>query len=298
MVGYPESLTDPSYCAQILVLTYPLIGNYGVPEPAMNEVFGVPDNAESRRIWAGGLIVGNACDSPCHWASSKSLHQWLLQEGVPGIQDIDTRALTMKIREKGSILGKIILEGETDIPFKDPNKENLVERVSIKSPKVINPKGDVRITVVDCGLKFNQIRCLVKRGACVTILPWDHPINPEEYDALFISNGPGDPQICQKVVEGLKKVLLSSSKPIFGICLGHQLLSVAAGASTFKMKYGNRGHNQPCVHAGTDRCYITSQNHGYAVDSASLPPAWESLFVNKNDKTNEGIVHKSKPFFR
>ncbi|XP_069989210.1 multifunctional protein CAD isoform X7 [Penaeus vannamei] len=297
MVGYPEALTDPSYSGQVLVLTYPLVGNYGVPDTTAVDPLGLSKWLESSKIWAGGLVVGEVCSEPSHWSSVNTLHQWLLGEGVPGIHGIDTRSLTKKIREHGSLLGKIVVEGGEDPPLSDPNKVNLVDRVSIKEPRVFNPDGDVRIMAVDCGLKYNQIRCLVKRGAKVTLVPWNHILDSAQYDGLFLSNGPGDPQMCKQTVEQLRSVLASSTKPIFGICLGHQLLSVAAGCSTYKMKYGNRGHNQPCVHEGTGRCFITSQNHGFAVDAASLPQEWAPLFTNKNDNSNEGIVHRTLPFF-
>lgn len=296
MVGYPEALTDPSYCGQVLVLTYPLVGNYGVPDTAQLDQCGLLKWMESSRIWAGGLVVGEVCAKPSHWASMKTLHEWLLAEGIPGIHGIDTRMLTKKIRENGSMLGKIVVED--DPPFTDPNKINLVDMVSIKEPRIFNPEGEVRITAVDCGLKYNQLRCLIKRKACVTLVPWDHQLDPTQYDGLFISNGPGDPQMCSTTVEHLRSVMASSNtKPIFGICLGHQLLSAAAGCSTYKMKYGNRGHNQPCVHEGSRRCFITSQNHGYAVDISSIPHDWAPLFTNKNDNSNEGIVHCTLPFF-
>ncbi|CAL4059135.1 unnamed protein product, partial [Meganyctiphanes norvegica] len=297
MVGYPEALTDPSYCGQLIVLTYPLIGNYGVPDNQIKDQYGLPRWMESSRIWASGLVVGELCTQPSHWASVRTLHNWLEAEGITGIQGIDTRALTKKLREVGSMLGKIVVEGSNDPSLEDPNKTNLVNEVSIKSSQVYNPDGKVRITAIDCGLKYNQIRCLASRGARVTLVPWDHPLDPNDYDALFLSNGPGDPQMCQKTVEQIRKVLGSSKKPIFGICLGHQLLSTSAGCNTYKMKYGNRGHNQPCVHEGTQRCYITTQNHGFAVDTTSLPEQWLPLFTNKNDHSNEGIVHKSLPFF-
>lgn len=298
MVGYPEALTDPSYCGQLLVLTYPLVGNYGVPDTAALDQYGLPKNVESRRVWVSGLVVGEVCDQPSHWAAVRTLHQWLEAEGVCGIHGVDTRALTKKIREHGSLLGKIVVDGGDDPAFYDPNKVNLVDQVSIKEPRVYNADGEVKVLVVDLGLKNNQLRCLLKRRACVTVVPWDHPLDPTKYDGLFLSNGPGDPQMCSTTVEHLRSVMAASTtKPIFGICLGHQLLSVAAGCATYKMKYGNRGHNQPCLHEGSQRCFITSQNHGYAVDNASVPADWAPLFTNKNDGSNEGIAHRSLPFF-
>uniref|UniRef100_A0A8C3A592 Carbamoyl-phosphate synthetase 2, aspartate transcarbamylase, and dihydroorotase n=1 Tax=Cyclopterus lumpus TaxID=8103 RepID=A0A8C3A592_CYCLU len=299
MVGYPEALTDPSYRCQLLTLTYPLVGNYGVPQDEEGE-FGLSQWFESSKIHAAALIIGELSDNPSHFSSVKSLDQWLKEQGIPGLQGIDTRRLTKKIREKGTMLGKLVVDGtpEDSIPFDNPDKRNLVQEVSMKEPRVFNPNGSVRITVVDCGIKYNQIRCLAQRGACVTVVPWDHPLDSTDFDGLFISNGPGDPEFCQTTINNVKKVICAEHpKPLFGICLGHQLLSLVIGAKTFKMKYGNRGHNQPCIHKGTDRCFITSQNHGFAVDPSTLPEDWDILFTNANDQTNEGIVHNTKPLF-
>nr|CAD7402532.1 unnamed protein product [Timema cristinae] len=303
MVGYPESLTDPSYHAQILVLTYPLIGNYGVPGDDKDEN-GLLNWFESRRIWAAGLVVGEHCDTPSHWRQKKTLSTWLREHGVPGIFGIDTRTLTKRIREKGTLLGRIMVTspGTGLVPpltnLKDPNKRNLVAEVSTQKPVTYNSTGSPRICVVDCGLKYNQIRCLLKRGVRVDVVPWDHPLNIDEYDGLFLSNGPGDPANCSTTVDHLKRVLAHhTKKAVFGICLGHQLLAVAAGCNTFKMKYGNRGHNQPCTHQTTGRCYMTSQNHGFAVDVSNLPDGWLPLFTNTNDDTNEGLMHSSLPYF-
>lgn len=298
MVGYPESLTDPSYHAQILVLTYPLVGNYGVPTCEVDK-YGIPKWFESYKIWAAGLVVGEICDTPSHWLKSETLSDWMLSNKVPGIAGIDTRELTKKIRERGSLLGKIVLTlpESSEEPFLDPNKRNLVAEVSIKEPKLYkNLNSSVKICIVDCGMKYNQLRSFLYRGVDVEVVPWDHPLNPNNFDGLFLSNGPGNPESCTVTIENIKKVM-SSGKPIFGICLGHQLLAVAAGFKTYKMKYGNRGHNQPCVHHGTNRCFLTSQNHGFAVDANSVPEGWKLLFTNANDKTNEGIVHGSLPFF-
>uniref|UniRef100_A0A667ZB66 Multifunctional protein CAD n=1 Tax=Myripristis murdjan TaxID=586833 RepID=A0A667ZB66_9TELE len=300
MVGYTEALTDPSYRCQILTLTYPLVGNYGVPQDEDAE-FGLSKWFESSRIHAAALIIGELSENPSHWSSKKSLDQWLKEQGIPGLEGIDTRSLTKKIREKGTMLGKLVVDGtpEDSIPFDDPNLRNLVQEVSMKvPPRVFNPSGSLRITVVDCGIKYNQIRCLAKRGACVTVVPWDHPLDSTDFDGLFISNGPGDPRVCQATIDNVRKVVsVDHPKPLFGICLGHQLLSLVIGAKTYKMKYGNRGHNQPCIHKGTDRCFITSQNHGFAVDPETLPPGWDVLFTNANDQTSEGIVHNTQPLF-
>ncbi|KAM4786615.1 multifunctional protein CAD isoform 2-T2 [Cyanocitta cristata] len=299
MVGYPEALTDPSYKAQILVLTYPLVGNYGVPrdEP---DAFGLSRWFESSKIHVAALVVGECSETPSHWSASHSLDQWLKEQNIPGLEGVDTRALTKKIREKGTLLGKLVPDGtpEGSLSFEDPNKKHLVQEVSLKAPRVFNPGGSLRVTALDCGLKNNQIRCLCKRGATVTVVPWNHPLDPADFDGLFISNGPGDPQLCRETVSSLCQVLdAPQPKPIFGICLGHQLLALALGARTYKMKYGNRGHNQPCLHEDTQRCFITAQNHGFAVEAGSLPPGWLPLFTNANDGSNEGLVHQHKPFF-
>ncbi|KAH9363641.1 hypothetical protein HPB48_000010 [Haemaphysalis longicornis] len=302
MVGYVESLTDPSYCRQILVLTYPLIGNYGVPDSSEKDAHGIPVNFESHRIWAAGLVVDECVDKYSHWSAKRSLSDWLDESGVPGISGIDTRDLTKKIREAGTMLGKIIVEGKDDssLTFENPNLLNLVKEVSLKEPMVYNEGGSPSITMVDVGMKYNQLRCLISRGARVTVVPWDHPVNLQDCDGLFLSNGPGDPIQCKETIKMLQGFLSSSQanpKPIFGICLGHQLMSLAIGASTYKMKYGNRGHNQPCLFGDSGRCCITAQNHGFAVDAMTLPAEWSALFTNANDHTNEGIVHKSLPFF-
>ncbi|XP_058879649.1 CAD protein isoform X3 [Acipenser ruthenus] len=298
MVGYPEALTDPSYKSQILTLTYPLIGNYGIPKD--EEEDGLSKWFESSKIHVAALIVGENCQNPSHWSSALSLDQWLKEQGIPGLEGVDTRCLTKKIREKGTMLGKLVVDGTSkeSIAFDNPDKRNLVKEVSLKEPKVFNPSGSVKMVAVDCGIKYNQIRCLCQRGASVTVVPWDYPLDSKEYDGLFISNGPGDPVFCKETIENIRKVVYEENpKPVFGICLGHQLLSLAIQAKTFKMKYGNRGHNQPCIHEDTQRCFITSQNHGFAVDPKTLPQDWSVLFTNANDKTSEGIVHNSKPFF-
>lgn len=299
MVGYPEALTDPSYKSQILTLTYPLIGNYGIPEDEDGE-FGLSKWFESSRIHAAALIVAEVSENPSHWSSAKSLDQWLKEQGIPGLEGVDTRRLTKKIREKGTMLGKLVVEGTaaSDIPFDNPDTRNLAKEVSMKEPRVFNPEGTLRITAIDCGIKYNQIRCLCQRDARVTVVPWDNPLDSNDFDGLFISNGPGNPEYCKETIDNMKKVVcMENPKPIFGICLGHQLLSLVIGAKTYKMKYGNRGHNQPCIHKGTNRCYITSQNHGFAVDPKTLPEDWDVLFTNANDQTSEGIVHNKKPFF-
>ncbi len=292
MTGYPESLTDPSYKGQILVPTYPMIGNYGVP--CDTEQDGIFSHFESHKIHCTALIISDYSSQYSHWNSQKSLGDWLKDQEIPGLFDIDTRALTKILREKGSMLGKIIFEN-IDVDFYNPNNDNLVEKVSVKE-KVIYGNGKQRVVLVDCGVKYNIIRCLLKRDVTVIRVPWDYDFSGEDYDGIFLSNGPGNPAMCDKTVENIKKVI-GEEKPIFGICLGNQLLAMATGAETYKLKYGHRSHNQPVLRPGTDRCYITSQNHGFAIDEKTLSDDWEILFTNVNDNTNEGIKHKTKPFF-
>ena len=292
MTGYPESLTDPSYTGQILVSTYPMIGNYGVPKDDKNE--GIHEHYESHKVHISGLIISDYSAEYSHWNAMKSLGDWLKEYEVPGLFGIDTRALTKILREKGSMLGKIEFEDEP-IDFYDPNKENLVAVASIQQKETYG-NGDHKVVLIDCGVKNNIIRCLLERNATVIRVPWDYDLSNEEYDGIFISNGPGDPAMCDKTVDNIGKVM-EAEIPIMGICLGNQLLARAAGADTYKLKYGHRSHNQPVLLTGTDRCFITSQNHGYAVAPETLPDDWEALFVNVNDKTNEGIRHKTKPFF-
>lgn len=292
MTGYPESLTDPSYKGQILVLTYPLIGNYGVP--GEEKADGFFKNYESYALHISGLIVSDYTDEYSHWNADKSLGKWLQEFQIPGIYGIDTRTLTKILREKGTMLGKIIFENK-DIPYYDPGKINLVKEVTTKEKKVYG-NGKYKIVLIDCGVKYNIIRNLIKRDATVLLVPWDYDLSKEDYDGLFISNGPGDPKQCNVTIDNISQAY-KTEKPIYGICLGNQLMALAAGADTYKLKYGHRSHNQPVLLAGTNRAYITSQNHGYAIDNATLPKEWEPLFINLNDNTNEGMKHVSKPFF-
>ncbi|MCD4744973.1 MAG: glutamine-hydrolyzing carbamoyl-phosphate synthase small subunit [Bacteroidales bacterium] len=292
MTGYPENLTDPSYKGQILVSTYPLIGNYGVPEYVKeNDLL---KYFESETIHVSGLIIADYSFEYSHWNSYKSLANWLVENKIPGIYGIDTRALTKRLRKKGTMLGKIIFN-DTDIDFYDPNKNNLVDTVSLKEKKIYG-NGKYKIVLIDCGVKNNIIRCLLNRDTTVIRVPWDYDISKENYDGLMLSNGPGDPKKCTKTIENLRKAF-ESDKPIFGICLGNQLMALASGADTYKLKYGHRSHNQPVLKEKTNRCFITSQNHGFATDTKTLSKEWEPLFVNVNDNTNEGIKHKTKPFF-
>lgn len=292
MTGYPESLTDPSYTGQILVSTYPMIGNYGVPVNRMEN--GVHAHYESDKLHITALIISDYSFEYSHWNAEKSLSDWLKEWDVPGVFGIDTRALTKILREKGSMLGKIEFDDQP-IDFYDPNKENLVAIASC-SKKEVYGNGKHKVVLVDCGVKNNIIRCLLDRDATVIRVPWDYDFTGEQYDGLFISNGPGDPAMCDSTVKYIKSAI-DAEKPIMGICLGNQLLARAAGAETYKLKYGHRSHNQPVLLTGTNRCYITSQNHGFAVATETLPDDWEPLFTNVNDNTNEGIRHKTKPFF-
>ena len=292
MTGYPESLTDPSYHGQILCLTYPLVGNYGAP--AKNEENDLYRFYESSSIHITGLVVSDYSFEYSHWNATESLDEWLKRNKVPGIYGIDTRALTKRIREKGSMPGKLEPEG-TETEFYDPNKSNLVAEVSTRSKKVYGT-GKFRIILIDCGVKYNIIRNLLKRDTTIIRVPWDYNYHDEEYDGLFISNGPGDPKMCTATIENLRRSF-EMDIPVFGICLGNQLMALASGADTYKLKYGHRSHNQPVILTGTDKAYITSQIHGYAVDNSTLTKEWDPLFININDKTNEGMKHKSRPFF-
>jgi carbamoyl-phosphate synthase small subunit len=282
MVGYTEALTDPSYSGQIMVLTYPLVGNYGVP-PAF----------ESGRIQAAGLVVTELALEYSHATAQKSLPQWLHEEGIPCLSGVDTRALTKKLRQQGCMLGKIVV-GDEDVALDDPNKRNLVAAVS-RPGKQIFEGGKKTVVVVDCGAKGSIIEELRARELTVIRVPWNHDFLAEDFDAVLVSNGPGDPTACVPTIRNLEKAL-RMNKPVMGICLGHQLMALAAGASTYKLKFGHRGHNQPCIEEGSGRCLITSQNHGYAVDPATLPSGWAPWYTNANDGSNEGMRHVSRPF--
>ncbi len=292
MTGYPESLTDPSYKGQILVLTYPLIGNYGVPDYKIEN--GILNFFESEKIHISGLVIADYSWESSHWNAQKSLSEWLIENKIPAICDVDTRALTKHLREKGSMPGKLVWN-EEKLNFSDPNTRNLVDEVSSKEVQKYG-NGKYKIMMVDCGVKNNIIRRLLLRDTTVIRVPWNYEFTEETYDGLFISNGPGDPKKCETTITQIS-IALKQNIPIFGICLGNQLLSLASGADTYKLKYGHRSHNQPVLQAGTNRCYITSQNHGFATDSRTLGNDWEQLFINVNDNTNEGIKHKTKPFF-
>lgn len=292
MTGYPESLTDPSYRGQILCLTYPLVGNYGAP--GKNEQDDLYMFYESSGVHISALIVSDYSFEFSHWNAIESLDEWLRRSNVPGIFGIDTRALTKRIREKGAMLGKVEPEGMMTV-FYDPYKVNLVAQVSTSARKVYG-NGKYRILLVDCGVKYSIIRNLLKRNTTIIRVPWDYDYSTEEYDGLFLSNGPGDPKMCRAVTDNVRRSL-DDDRPIFGVCLGNLLLALAAGADTYKLRYGHRSHNQPVQMTGTERAYITSQNHGFAVNNNTLPGDWIPLFVNVNDNTNEGMKHVSRPFF-
>ena len=297
MMGYPESLTDPSYAGQLMTLTYPLVGNYGVP-PFTIEQNGLATFMESDKIYAQAIIVSDYSEAYSHWNANESLAAWLKREQVPGITGIDTRELTKVLREHGVMMGQIIFDDEPEnIPTAEYEGVNWVERVSCKDVVHYNEGAGRKVVLVDCGVKNNIIRCLIKRGVEVIRVPWNYDYTEMQFDGLFLANGPGDPDMCVEAVEVLKKQMSQSRKPICGICMGNQLLAKAGGATIYKLKYGHRSHNQPVREVGTNRCYVTSQNHGYAVDAATLGNDWRELFVNMNDGSNEGIRHLSHPWF-
>lgn len=298
MMGYPESLTDPSYAGQLLTMTFPLVGNYGVPPFTFNKQTGLPDFMESDRIYASALIVSDYSEQYSHWNAVESLGEWLQREKVPGITGIDTRELTKVLREHGVMMGKILFDDEpNNVPEADYEGVNFVDRVSVKEIVRYNEGAGRKVVLVDCGVKANIIRELIQRGVEVVRVPWNYDYTDMEFDGLFLANGPGDPDMCSEAVEIIRKQMSRSRKPICGICMGNQLLSKAAGATIYKLKYGHRGHNQPVRMVGTQKCVITSQNHGYAVDARTLDKDWEELFVNMNDASNEGIRHKENPWF-
>lgn len=308
MVGYPESMTDPSYRGQILVFTQPLIGNYGVPSSTARDQFGLLKYFESPHIQCIGVVVADAAMQYSHWTAVESLGEWCAREGVAAISGVDTRSIVTYLREQGSSLARITIgeeyDADEDEAFTDPGAINLVHKVSTKQPfhvpaPVLTGEEPMHVAVIDCGVKENILRSLVSRGASITVFPYDYPIHKiaHHFDGIFISNGPGDPTHCSSTVYNLKKVMDTYEGPVFGICLGHQLLALAAGAKTIKLKYGNRAHNIPALDLETNKCHITSQNHGYAVDTTTLPSEFKPYFVNLNDQSNEGMIHVSRPIF-
>ncbi len=288
MVGYVEALTDPSYRGQILTSTYPLMGNYGVPDT---------ESFESERIQVRGAVVSTNVETPSHWESRSSLNDWMKNNNIPGISGIDTRALTKHLRSRGTMLARIVAEGESEKDeIQDPNELDLVSEVTTKETTVHEGKGP-RILLIDCGSKESIARSLIERNCTLIRVPYDHPFENDEYDGILISNGPGDPEKCTKTIENIKKVMKKDNPPpIGGICLGNQILALASGASTYKMKFGHRSQNQPCMESDTESCIITSQNHGYAVDPGSLGDGWKVWYRNLNDDTVEGIKHEKLPF--
>lgn len=311
MMGYPESLTDPSYNGQILVMTFPLVGNYGVPSTS-EEANGLSTFYESDHIHVRALVVSDYSEEFSHFRAKRSLGDWLKSEHVVGISGIDTRALTKRLREKGAMLGKIVMDGAPDIPFDDPNIVNQVALVSSREVRRYGT-GKKQVCLVDMGTKQNILRELLKFDVTITLVPWDYDFcaasfttaegkvlsGADFFDGLFISNGPGDPNLCGATVDHVR-TFMRTQKPIYGICMGNQILALAAGAEVKKLKYGHRGHNQPVRRyengQPTTRCFITSQNHGFAVDDSSLPEGWEAQYVNMNDGTNEGIRHLTLPW--
>jgi len=283
MVGYPESLTDPSYEGQILISTYPIIGSYGVPDKKY---------WESSRIHVSGLIVSQYVDTPSHFQSKMTLGEWLKKEKIPALVISDTRYLTQKLRDQGAQLAKIIFN--KDIDFDDSNKKNSVATVStLRVSK--EGKGIKTVVLIDCGVKKNITRSLLTRGIKMITVPWNFDVFSlkEKFDGVIVSNGPGDPKMVDVTIETVKKVL-AKKIPLLGICLGNQILALAAGGDTYKMKFGHRGQNQPCVMVGTKHCYLTTQNHGFAINE--IPKGFSPWFINANDNTNEGIIHKKYPF--
>lgn len=298
MMGYPESLTDPSYAGQLMTLTFPLVGNYGVP-PFTFEENGLPTFMESEKIHVRAIIVSDYSREFSHWNGVETLADWLKREQVPGITGIDTRQLTKVLREHGVMMGKILFDDMPDeVPDADYAGVNFVDQVSCREVIKYNEGADKKVVLVDCGVKANILRCLIRRGVEVIRVPWNYDFNELEFDGLFLANGPGDPETCEVTVQNVRRFLANPVvRPCMGICMGNQLLSKAAGARIYKLKYGHRSHNQPVRKVGTETCFITSQNHGYAVDSSSLPADWEPMFVNMNDGSNEGVRHKKNPWF-
>ncbi len=286
MTGYVESLTDPSYAGQILVFTYPLIGNYGVPPRSF---------WESEKIQAAGVVVGDISPYASHWDSESTLLDWLEKERIPLLTGADTRAIAKTLRKKGVALGAICPEHTRPREFSDPNREHLVKKVSLPARQEFG-SGSKKIIAVDCGMKENIMRHLLKYPVQVVRVPFDYDYTEEDYDGLFISNGPGDPMVCKETIAILKKAF-KKKKPIFGICLGAQILALAIDAKTFKLKFGHRGQNHPCKDHELGRCILTAQNHGYAIREQTIPKDWKPLFTSLNDGSIEGIVHKTMPWF-
>ena len=292
MTGYTESLTDPSHKGQILVMTCPLMGNYGIPHDEHEN--GIPKFIESDKIQVSAFVTTDYTIDYSHWSAKNSLDEWMKEYRIPGIYGIDTRALTKCLRENGNMLGKVIYQNQ-DIPAYDPYNDNLVEKVSCKE-KIVYGNGKYRVLLIDCGVRYNIIRNLLAADTTVVRVPWNYDFLDEDYDGLLVSNGPGDPKKCVATIQNIAKAL-QRSKPIMGICLGAQIIGLAAGADTFKLKYGHRSRNQPVWQARSNTALITVQNHSFAIDLNTIPDDWEAYYLNLNDGTNEGIRHRTKPFF-
>ncbi len=293
MVGYPEALTDPSYQGQILVFTYPLIGNYGVSSDSFS--------FESKKIQVAGLVVASLVSDISHWQAFQSLNQWLIKEGVPAISGLDTRSLTIQLRQKGVMFGYLTSQKNHTLAKKEVlnSQLSLVEKVSLKKPRFLG-KGEKKLLVIDCGIKQGILTNLLERNTTLCQVPWDYdPFGKNRcsfnFDGVVVSNGPGDPKKLTKTIKVVAE-LMNRRVPILGICLGHQLLALASGADTYKMKFGHRSHNQPVRLEQSHKCFLTSQNHGYAIEEKTLKKDWQIWFTNLNDQTNEGIKHKSLPF--
>lgn len=283
MTGYPETLTDPSYAGQIVVFTYPIIGNYGVP---------AEEHWESKKIHAAGCVISDLCLTPSHYQSESSFASWLEAQNIPLLMGVDTRAVTKALRVKGASDGFIVT---SESPIHPPvSYKDLVKQVSTRNVK--QQGQGKKIVAIDCGMKENITRHLIERGLQVKQVPYNYSLENEEYDGLFISNGPGNPEDCHETIQQIQ-IAIGKGKPIFGICLGAQLLALASNSRTYKLKFGHRGHNQPCLNLQNGRAYLTSQNHGYAIDEKSLSCDWEVTFKNLNDGSVEGIRHKTMPFF-
>lgn len=286
MVGYTEALTDPSYAGQILVFTYPLMGNYGVSQL---------ETWESQKIHARGVIMSELSTIYSNHAATSSLTEWLNAQGIPYLTGVDTRALTKCLRTKGVVPGAIAKSHIKPEKFENFEHIDWVHEVSIKEPQYYG-SGDKTIIAIDCGMKENILRSLLQFPVRIKRVPYNYDFTNEEYDGVFISNGPGDPMRCQETVAIVRKVL-AKKKPTFGICLGTQLMALAVGGKTYKLMFGHRSHNQPCLHLENNRAFLTSQNHGYAVDEKSLPSDWRVMFRNLNDQSVAGIIHETLPFF-
>lgn len=295
MVGYPETMTDPSYRGQILVFTYPMIGNYGIPKKRIQEgVF-----FESNAIHVRGIIVQELIDMKAHYEAELTLGEWCAAHEIPILHNVDTRALTHIIRDEGVMLGQIVPEGKkVSTVFADPNDGDLVGEVTVKEVQHYKGKRKMpTVVLVDCGIKYTILTELMNRGFSVYRVPYDYDyMNSDlKFDGVFLSNGPGDPKQCEKTIEVLRDAM-TTDMPIFGICLGTQIMALSAGADTYKLSFGHRGQNQPCIDELTGRTIVTSQNHGFAVNPWTLPKGFKIWFRNLNDDTVEGIYHEGKPF--